>query len=89
MPSHIDIRRGRRQQAITTNLNAIEADRGYRRVFGTPKGLVPLYVAHNRHMLAYAATMTGQSKLALEQIRAMVAELPPDFLKEYAMITEG
>jgi tetratricopeptide (TPR) repeat protein len=32
---------------------------------------------------------TGQSKLALEQIRAMVAELPPDFLKEYAMITEG
>jgi hypothetical protein len=51
MPSHIDIRRGRWQQAITTNLNAIEADRRYRRVFGTPKGLVPLYVAHNRHML--------------------------------------
>jgi tetratricopeptide (TPR) repeat protein len=89
MPSHIDIRRGRWQQAITTNLNAIEADRRYRQVFGTPKGLVPLYVAHNRHMLAYTAMMTGQSKLALDQIRAMVAELPPDFLKDYAMITEG
>src|SRR4029077_3761038 len=47
MPSHIDIRRGRWQQAITTNLNAIEADRRYCQVFGTPKGLVPLYVAHN------------------------------------------
>jgi len=89
MPSHIDIRCGRWQQAIETNLKAIDADRRYRRVFGTPKGLIPIYVAHDRHMLAYAAMMMGQSKLAIKQIRAMVAELPPDFLKEYAMLAEG
>src|SRR2546423_14045514 len=40
-------------------------------------------------MLAYAAMMTGQSKLAIKHIRAMVAELPPGFLSEYAMIAEG
>ena len=89
MPSHIDIRRGRWQQAIATNLNAVEADRRYRQIVGIPKGLVPLYAAHNRHMLAYAAMMTGQRKLAVEQIRAMVAEFPPDFVKENAMSAEG
>ena len=89
MPSHIDIRRGRWHEAITANLKAIEADRRYREVFGSPKGIVPIYVAHNRHMLAYAAMMTGQSKLAMKHIRAMVAEMPADFLAEYAMIGEG
>ena len=89
MPSHIDIRRGRWQQAIATNLNAVKADRRYRQIVGIPKGLVPLYAAHNRHMLAYAAMMTGQRKLAVEQMRAMVAEFPPDFVKENAMSAEG
>ena len=89
MPSHIDIRRGRWQQAIATNLNAVKADRRYRQIVGIPKGLVPLYAAHNRHMLAYAAMMTGQRKLAVKQIRAMVAEFPPDFVKENAMSAEG
>ncbi len=89
MPSHIDIRRGRWQQAIDTNLNAIEADRRYRQIVGTPKGLIPLYAAHNRHMLAYAAMMTGQRRLAMEQIRAMVTEFPRDFLRENDMLAEG
>ena len=89
MPSHIDIRRGRWQQAIDTNLNAIEADRRYRQIVGIPKGLIPLYAAHNRHMLAYAAMMTGQRALAMKHIRAMVAEFPRDFLKENAMLAEG
>ena len=66
MPSHIDIRRGRWAQAITTNLKAVEADRRYRQVAGKPKGLVPLYAAHNRHMLAYAAMMTGQQQAGHE-----------------------
>ncbi len=89
MPSHIDIRRGRWHKAIAGNLKAIEADRGYRKIVGKPQGLVPLYAAHNRHMLAYAALMTGQSELALKHIRQMVAELPPEFLKEYAAAAEG
>ncbi|MBA2242012.1 MAG: hypothetical protein H0W04_03855 [Chthoniobacterales bacterium] len=90
MPSHIDIRRGRWHQAITTNAKAVEADRSYRKKVGRkPAGLVPLYAAHNQHMLAYAAMMTGQRALAMKHIRAMVAEMPKDFLKENSVIAEG
>ncbi len=90
MPSHIDIRRGRWQQAIAANLKAIEDDRKYRKMLGNkPAGLIPVYAAHNQHMLAYAAVMTGQSKLALQNIRQMVADLPPAFLQENAVIAEA
>jgi tetratricopeptide (TPR) repeat protein len=89
MPSHIDIRRGRWQQAIDTNLRAVRADDRYREIIGPPTGFLPVYVAHNEHMLAFAAMMTGQSELAIRHIRAMVAGLSEDFLKEYASVAEG
>jgi tetratricopeptide (TPR) repeat protein len=89
MPSHIDVRRGRWQQAVDSNLKAIAADQAYRKLAGPPKGFHNLYPAHNRHMLAYAAMMTGQSKLALDQIRRMVKELPADFLEDFALAFEG
>jgi hypothetical protein len=89
MPSHIDIRCGRWHEAIAANLNAVEADRRYRAIAGPPTGFLPLYVAHDEHMLAFAAMMTGQRELAIKHIRAMVAGLPEDFLKEYALLVEG
>ena len=89
MPSHIDIRVGHWQKAIAANLKAVEADRRYRQILGPPKDLIIVYAAHNGHMLAYAAMMTGQRELAMKHIRAMVAGLPEDFLKEYAMMVEG
>ena len=89
MPSHIDIRCGRWQQAVDTNLRAIAADQRYRKIAGPPVGFINVYIAHNRHMLAYAAMMTGQRALAMKHIRAMVAEMPSDFLKENATQAEG
>jgi tetratricopeptide (TPR) repeat protein len=90
MPSHIDIRRGRWQQAIVTNAKAVEADKRYRKNIGNrPLGLIPFYAAHDQHMLAYAALMTGQSKLSMQYIRQMVKDLPPDFLKENSVIVES
>jgi tetratricopeptide (TPR) repeat protein len=89
MPSHIDIRCGRWQEAVDTNIRAVEADRRYRKIAGPPVGFINVYVAHNRHMLAYAAMMTGQRALAMKHIRAMVAQLPADFLKENALLAEG
>jgi tetratricopeptide (TPR) repeat protein len=89
MPSHIDIRCGRWHQAVDTNLKAIAADRLYRQIVGPPVGFINVYIAHNRHMLAYAAMMTGQRALAMKHIRAMVAEMPSDFLKENATQAEG
>jgi tetratricopeptide (TPR) repeat protein len=89
MPSHIDIRTGQWLKAVDTNAKAVEADERYRKIFGPPKGFLNVYIAHNRHMLAYAAMMTGQRDLAMKHIRAMVAEMPGDFLKENALQAEG
>ena len=89
MPSHIDIRVGDWHKAIVANLKAVEADARHRAMVGPPKDMIVIYAAHNGHMLAYAAMMTGQRELALKHIRAMVAGVPEDFLKEYAMMAEG
>jgi tetratricopeptide (TPR) repeat protein len=89
MPSHIDIRLGRWHDAIEGNLKAIAADDHSRAVFGPPQGLIIVYAAHNQHMLAYAAMMTGQSELAVQHIRAMVEGIPLDFVKEHAAIAES
>ena len=89
MPSHIDIRTGQWLKAVDTNAKAVEADRRYRKIFGPPKGFLNVYIAHNRHMLAFAAMMTGQRDLAMKHIRALVAEMPPEFLTENALQAEG
>lgn len=90
MPSHIDIRNGRWQEAITANVKAIEGARRLRAVVGPPPaGPIYLYNAHNRHMLAYAAMMTGQGDLAIDQIRRMVGSLPDDFLKDFALFADA
>jgi len=89
MPSHIDIRLGHWQQAIDTNLRAIAADAGFAKVAGAPQGMLLIYAAHNQDMLAYAAMMTGQGELAVAHIRAMVAGLPLEFIKETATLSEG
>src|SRR5215470_591672 len=89
MPSHIDIRTGQWLKAVETNAKAVEADKRHCKIFGAPKGFLNVYIAHNRHMLAYAAMMTGQRDLAMKHIRAMVANMPADFLKENALQAEG
>jgi len=90
MPSHIDIRCGRWHEAIATNAKAVQADKRYRAATGNrPLGLFPMYAAHNQHMLAYAALMTGQSKLAMRYVREMIKDLPSEFVKENAALVEA
>src|SRR6516165_5473894 len=89
MPSHIDIRTGQWLKAVDTNARAVDADQRYRKIFGPPKGFLNVYIAHNRHMLAYAAMMTGQRDVAMKHIRAMIAEMPAEFLSENALQAEG
>ncbi len=89
MPSHIDVRTGQWHKAIEANKKAVEADRRYREVAGPAKGFLNVYVAHNRHMLAYAAMMTGQKELSLRHIRAMVDEMPEEFLRDHALLAEA
>jgi tetratricopeptide (TPR) repeat protein len=81
MPSHIDVRRGRWAEAIAANAKAMEADRAYRER-SPNQGFYRLYMAHNHHMLAYGAMMSGQSRLALDTIQAMAKGIPLEFVKE-------
>ncbi|HSG64967.1 MAG TPA: hypothetical protein VLD39_08200, partial [Gammaproteobacteria bacterium] len=78
MPSHVDVRRGRWQEAVVANTKAIAADRSYA-ARAPEQGFYRLYMAHNYHMLTYGAMMTGQSELALATIREMVAGIPLEF----------
>jgi tetratricopeptide (TPR) repeat protein len=88
MPSHIDVLLGRWHDAVKANDKAIAADLAYRAQGGVPKGFIWLYNAHNRHMLAFAAMMTGQRDLALQHINAMVAEWPADFIADYGPVVD-
>jgi tetratricopeptide (TPR) repeat protein len=88
MPSHIDVRRGRWDEAVLANAKAMAADRRYRaRV--PEQGFYGLYIAHNHHMLAYAAMMSGRSAEALRAIDALVAGMPPEWMQEFPMIADG
>jgi tetratricopeptide (TPR) repeat protein len=89
MPSHIDIRLGHWNEAITANLKAVAADERYRKIVGQPKGLMTLYAAHDQHMLAYAAMMAGRRDLAIEHIHAMADGIPPEVVKEYPMFSQA
>jgi tetratricopeptide (TPR) repeat protein len=88
MPSHIDVRRGRWAQAITSNAKAITADRAYRQQRPT-QGFYRVYMAHNYHMLAYAAIMRGQSRLALSNIQEMIQEMPVQWIKDNPPLADG
>lgn len=88
MPSHIDVRLGEWQDAIAANTKAIAADEAYRK--SRPfQGFYRIYMAHNRHMLAYAAMMVGQSELAIQEIDKMVAQMPKDWVKEMGSFADG
>jgi len=89
MPSHTDIRCGRWLAAITANQQAIEADREYRALARKPPDFYRVYIAHNRHMLAYAAMMSGRAGIALTSIRTMVTEIPADWLRQNAAAVDG
>jgi tetratricopeptide (TPR) repeat protein len=88
MPSHIDVRRGRWQEAVVANEKAISADKVYRAVI-PQQGLYRIYMAHNHHMLAYAAMMQGQSLKAGSTIKELLASVPEDFIKKQAGLVDG
>jgi tetratricopeptide (TPR) repeat protein len=90
MPSHIDLRLGQWHKAVIANEKAIRADAAYRKK-SPEQGFYHLYMAHNHHMLAFAAMMQGQSKKSLRAVRAMTAGVPREWVavKENAAIADG
>ena len=83
MPSHIDIRVGRYDDAIRSNQRAIAVDSTWL----SQEGFYAFYRSHNFHFLAYAAMFDGRRALALQAARDMAQLIPletilllPDFL---------
>lgn len=88
MPSHIDVRTGRWKEAVIANEKAMAADAVYRKL--RPRiGFYRLYMAHNFHMLGFAAMMRGQSAKAIKTIDAMIAAIPAGARKDMAPILDG
>jgi tetratricopeptide (TPR) repeat protein len=81
MPSHIYVKTGRWEQAITQNQKAVRADAAYRER-SPDQGIQYLYMVHNAHMLAYAAMMSGREQQALEAANAMWETVPEEALEE-------
>ncbi len=74
MPAHIYARVGRYHDAVIANQKAIAADDNYLAICKPGPGVYPLgYVPHNPHFLWYAATMEGNSAVALGAAAATAA----------------
>jgi tetratricopeptide (TPR) repeat protein len=75
MPSHIYQRVGRYADAIKSNQLAIAADEEYLS-HSHVQGMYPImYTPHNIHFLWFAATMDGQSRLAIESARKVAGTI--------------
>ncbi|HUE72004.1 MAG TPA: tetratricopeptide repeat protein [Pirellulaceae bacterium] len=88
MPSHIDVRLGAWKKAAIANEKAIVADANYQKQ-SPRQDFYQVYMAHNRHMLAYACIQRGQSAKALNAINEMAAAVPPEWVKENAAVVDG
>jgi tetratricopeptide (TPR) repeat protein len=88
MPSHIDVRCGRWQEAVAANEKAIAADKAYRTIVPN-QGFYRIYMAHNYHMLAFAGMMQGESLKATRAIQEMLAGVPEEFIEQKAAMVDG
>ena len=86
MPGHIYIRVGRYEDAIKANEHAIHADETYIRDANPAMGVyVAGYYPHNYDFLAFAASMIGRDKQAIEAAEKMVTLIAPEMLRAPGM----
>ncbi|MEL6918486.1 MAG: tetratricopeptide repeat protein [Bacteroidota bacterium] len=90
MPSHIYIRVGRYKDAVTTNQAAILADEDYISQCYS-QGMYPLgYYPHNIHFLWSAASLLGDSGIAIDAAKKTAEKVPTGelvslpFLQDFA-----
>ena len=88
MPAHIYIRVGRWNDAVEANQHAIHTDEVF--IEGQhPMGVYPLaYYPHNIHFLAFASTMAGRSKQAIEASNTLTSKVNVDVARQVGMLQE-
>jgi tetratricopeptide (TPR) repeat protein len=89
MPSHIDVLLGKWARAAAQNEAAIAADTEFRKLAPKKQGFYRVYMAHNQHMLTFAAMMQGRKERSLSAIKQLVADMPEDWVKENALMVDG
>ena len=88
MPSHIWMQTGRYDDAADCNRRAAALDDAW--LESDPNaGEYRVYMAHNRHFLAWAATMQGRRREALFSARAISKEVPPPLMEALAHFSDG
>jgi tetratricopeptide (TPR) repeat protein len=88
MPGHIYQRVGRYEDAAEANRKAIAVDDKY--VGKVPQqGFYLMYKAHNHQFLAFSAMAEGHSEEAIRAAQGMVAQFPPEMVKEMAAFMDG
>jgi tetratricopeptide (TPR) repeat protein len=86
MPGHIYVRVGRYEDAIRANEHAVHADETYIQDHNPPFGVyVAGYYPHNYDFLAFAASMIGRSRQALEAAEKMVSLSTEDMMRAPGM----
>lgn len=88
MPSHIWMQTGRYDDSAACNRRAAALDDAWFET-DTNAGEYRLYMAHNRHFLAFAATMQGRKREAVSSIRAISEEVPPYIMEAMAFVSDG
>ena len=88
MPSHIYIRVGRYKDAVEANQKAILADEDYiSQCFS--QGLYPLaYYPHNIHFLWSAASLLGDSEVAIDAAKRTAEKVPTGELTELPFLQD-
>jgi tetratricopeptide (TPR) repeat protein len=82
MPGHIYVRVGRYMDAIRANEHAVHADESWIRDHNPGLGIYTLgYYPHNYDFLAFAASMIGRSRQALDAADRMVGLIPEEMLR--------
>ncbi|TWT44636.1 Tetratricopeptide repeat protein [Phycisphaerae bacterium RAS1] len=87
MPGHIYARIGEWAEASEANVRAIASDKAYRAI-SPRQGFYRVYMAHNRHFLAWTSMMEGRYEAARRAAREMLAEMPKEMSKEEAAFVD-
>ena len=88
MPAHIYIRVGRYADASEANIRAIAADEAYIAQCQA-QGLYPIgYYPHNIHFLWAAATLEGNSEVAIDSARKLADKVPRGGLADFPSLQD-
>ena len=88
MPSHIWMQTGRYDDSADCNRRAAALDDAWFEADPNAQEY-RFYMAHNRHFLAFAATMQGRRREAVSAARAITEEVPPELMEAMGCFSDG